>query len=100
MSLRAPYDKIAAVAKERGWFAPWYSSYGSDFNYDFQVSLDESRGQVEYNYRPEPQLLGGERSSEMPGFSCFLHEGDEIFHTYSVYAGAPSMWGTPTPSST
>ena len=21
----------------------------------------------------------------MPGYSCFLREGDEIFHTYSVY---------------
>jgi len=38
---RAPYDKIAAAAKERGWtVAPWYSSHGSDFNYDYQVSLD------------------------------------------------------------
>jgi predicted dithiol-disulfide oxidoreductase (DUF899 family) len=64
---------------------PWYSSYGSDFNYDFQVSLDQSVPQVLYNYRPEPDLLGGERSSEMPGTSCFLREGKEIFHTYSTY---------------
>ena len=21
----------------------------------------------------------------MPGYSCFLRDGDEIFHTYSVY---------------
>jgi predicted dithiol-disulfide oxidoreductase (DUF899 family) len=42
LASRAPYDKIAAVAKERGWTVPWYSTYGSDFNYDFQVSLDES----------------------------------------------------------
>ena len=27
----------------------------------------------------------------MPGFSCFLREGDEIFHTYSILAGAPIM---------
>ncbi len=85
LASRAPYDKIAAKAKERGWSVPWYSSHGSDFNYDYQVSLDESRGQVEYNYRAEPGLLGGERSSEMPGYSCFLREGDEVFHTYSVY---------------
>jgi Bacterial protein of unknown function (DUF899) len=26
--------------EERGWFAPWYSSHGSDFNYDFRVTLD------------------------------------------------------------
>jgi predicted dithiol-disulfide oxidoreductase (DUF899 family) len=86
LASRAPYDKIAATAKDRGWFFPWYSTYGSDFNYDYQVSLDAEAGQVQYNYRPEPELLGGERSSEMPGYSCFLRDGDEIFHTYSAYA--------------
>jgi predicted dithiol-disulfide oxidoreductase (DUF899 family) len=85
LASRAPYDKIAAVASERGWsVVPWYSTYGSDFNRDYQVTLDE--GQMEYNYRPEPGLLGGERSAEMPGYSCFLREGDEIFHTYSAYS--------------
>ena len=84
---RAPYEKIAAKAKERGWTAaPWYSSYGSDFNYDYQVSLDAERGQSDYNYRPEPGLLGGDRSAEMPGYSCFLREGDGVFHTYSAFA--------------
>jgi predicted dithiol-disulfide oxidoreductase (DUF899 family) len=86
LASRAPYAKIAKVKEERGWFIPWYSAYDSDFNYDFQVSLDQSVPQVQYNYRPEPELLGGERSSEMPGFSCFLQDGDEIFHTYSTYA--------------
>ena len=83
---RAPYQKIAAMAEERGWTAaPWHSSHGSDFNYDYQVSLDEARGQTSYNYREEPGLLGGDRSAEMPGYSCFLREGDEVFHTYSAY---------------
>jgi len=86
LTSRAPYDKIAAVAKERGWLVPWYSAHVSDFNYDFQVTLDESRDQVQYNYRPEPQLLGGERSSEMPGYSCFLRDGEDIYHTYSTFA--------------
>jgi predicted dithiol-disulfide oxidoreductase (DUF899 family) len=39
----------------------------------------------QYNYRPEPGLLGGEQSTEMPGTSCFLRNGSEIFHTYSTY---------------
>ncbi len=82
---RAPLAKIAAYRTQRGWTVPWYSSYGSDFNYDFQVTLDRSVPQVHYNYRPEPELLGSERSSEMPGTSCFLREGDGIFHTYSTY---------------
>jgi len=82
---RAPLAKIEAYRTRRGWSVPWYSSYGSDFNYDFQVSLDQSVPQVHYNYRPAPDLLGGERSTEMPGTSCFLREGREIFHTYSTY---------------
>jgi predicted dithiol-disulfide oxidoreductase (DUF899 family) len=82
---RAPLAKLEAYRASRGWTVPWYSSYGSDFNYDFQVTLDETKGQVSYNYRPEPGLLGGERSAEMPGHSCFLRDGDEIFHTYSTY---------------
>jgi len=87
LASRAPYDKIAATAQERGWtVASWYSTHGSDFNYDYQVSLDADRGQAEYNYRAEPDLLGGDRSAEMPGYSCFLREGDEIFHTYSAFA--------------
>jgi predicted dithiol-disulfide oxidoreductase (DUF899 family) len=84
LASRAPYDTIAATAKERGWTAaPWYSSHGGDFNYDYGVTLDAVRN--EYNYRPEPGLLGGDRSAEMPGYSCFLRDGDEIYHTYSAY---------------
>jgi len=85
LASRAPYDKIAAAAKERGWSVPWYSSFGSEFNYDYQVTLDASRGLVDYNYRPEPQAVSDGQSTELPGFSCFLREGDEIFHTYSAY---------------
>lgn len=36
---------------------------------------------MQYNYRPEPDLLVGGRSSEMLGYGCFLREGEEIFHT-------------------
>jgi predicted dithiol-disulfide oxidoreductase (DUF899 family) len=83
---RAPLAKIDAYQVSKGWRLPWFSSYGSDFNYDFQVTLDESVGQVSYNYRPEPGLLGGGRSAEMPGASCFLQDGSDIHHTYSAYA--------------
>ena len=94
LTSRAPQAKIAAVAKERHWSVPWYSSYGSDFNYDYQVTLDATRGQDQYNYRAEPELMGGDRSTEMPGVSCFLREGDEIFHTYSTFArGTDDMGG-------
>jgi predicted dithiol-disulfide oxidoreductase (DUF899 family) len=89
---RAPYAKIAAFRAERGWTFPWYSSYGSDFNYDFHVTLDAAVTPIEYNYRNHTELIAtdpawaAERSTEMPGFSCFLRDDDAIFHTYSTYA--------------
>jgi predicted dithiol-disulfide oxidoreductase (DUF899 family) len=83
---RAPLEKLEAYQASHNWRLPWYSSYGSDFNYDFQVTLDERRRQVTYNYRPRADLLNSERSSEMDGVSCFLRDGGEIFHTYSAYA--------------
>jgi predicted dithiol-disulfide oxidoreductase (DUF899 family) len=84
---RAPFAKLEAYRTSRGWTAaPWYSSYGSDFNYDFQATLDASRPQLEYNFRPAPELVADRPYMEMPGFSSFLRDGDEIFHTYSAYA--------------
>ena len=90
---RAPLAKLQKYQASRGWTVPWYSSHGSDFNYDFQVTLDKSIPQLEYNYRPEPGILeGDETSAEMPGFSCFLRDGGEIFHTYSTYGrGADTL---------
>jgi predicted dithiol-disulfide oxidoreductase (DUF899 family) len=79
-------EKIEAYTAGRGWALPWYSSYGSDFNYDFGVTLDQVAGQATYNYRPEPGLAGGKRPTELPGASCFLRDGGEVFHTYSAYA--------------
>ena len=89
---RAPIDKIEAYQAKRGWTFPWYSSYGSDFNYDFHVTLDESVVPAEYNYRTSVE---GEQPFEAPGRSCFLREGDSVFHTYSVYArGLESVGGS------
>jgi predicted dithiol-disulfide oxidoreductase (DUF899 family) len=90
---RAPLAKILRYRAARGWTFPWYSSSGSDFNYDFGVTLDPAVAPPEYNYRTaaEYEAMGREgwvteSSFEMPGFSCFLRDGDRIFHTYSVYA--------------
>ena len=48
---RAPFAKIAAYKKKRGWTFPFVSSFGSDFNYDFHVTIDESRAPMEINFR-------------------------------------------------
>src|SRR5581483_10080830 len=38
---RAPLARIESFRKRMGWTLPWYSSFGSDFNYDFHVTSDE-----------------------------------------------------------
>src|ERR1700735_434378 len=79
---RAPSDKFAAAADRLGWVIPWYSSYGTDFNYDFWVTLDRQRGQLEYNFRADPDLLGSEETEEGSGVSCFIDgQGERILHT-------------------
>jgi len=98
---RAPIDKIEAFRRAKGWTFPWYSSFGSDFNYDFHVTMDASIAPVMWNYRTGDELeqvgLGAlnEGSSEQPGFSAFLRDGDDIFHTYALFArGAETVIGT------
>ena len=40
-----------ALQGQAGLDFPLYSSFGSDFNYDFHVTVDESVAPAEYNYR-------------------------------------------------
>ena len=95
--------KIEKYKAKRGWTFPWYSSFGSDFNYDFHVTLDESVAPVEYNFRTaggvrargEPLYTERRRPVEYPGRSSFLRVDDRVFHTYSVYArGLETMGGS------
>jgi predicted dithiol-disulfide oxidoreductase (DUF899 family) len=86
---RAPLAKLETYKAQRGWDRPWYSSYGSDFNYDFHVTLDESVAPVEYNYRDKAELeaRGGPtiHEGEAHGLSVFFRL-DDVFHTYSAFA--------------
>jgi predicted dithiol-disulfide oxidoreductase (DUF899 family) len=93
---RAPLAKLEAYKAQKEWSVPWFSSFGSDFNYDFHVTLDGNVAPVEYNYRNKaemearkgPNLMEGEEH----GLSVFFRLDDDIFHTYSVYArGAESL---------
>jgi predicted dithiol-disulfide oxidoreductase (DUF899 family) len=98
---RAPIEKLERYKAKKGWTIPWYSSYGSDFNYDFGVTLDESVAPLEYNYRSEAEhrragtgyYFEGEQPIELPGMSCFLRVDDRVFHTYSTYGRGAEMLG-------
>src|SRR6476661_3930700 len=77
MVSRAPLAKLERWKAKKGWDIPWYSSFGSDFNYDFGVTIDESKGTTVYNYRTKDEYhalgdadFGSEPSAELPGRSC------------------------------
>jgi predicted dithiol-disulfide oxidoreductase (DUF899 family) len=98
---RAPLHKIEDYKARRGWTFPWYSSYGSDFNYDFHVTMDESVTPIEYNYRTKAEheqagtayYVEGEQPIEEPGSSYFLRDDDRVFHTYSTFARGAEQTG-------
>jgi len=87
---RAPLEKLERYKQRMGWTIPWYSSYGSEFNYDFHVTLDPAVAPVEYNYKDLAQLEQENPawrgwSGEQMGVSAFLRRGDRVFHTYSCF---------------
>jgi predicted dithiol-disulfide oxidoreductase (DUF899 family) len=58
---RAPYDEIRAFKDRMEWTVPWFSSFGSDFNYDFDVTR---------------------KGGEMFALSVFLRDGDSVYRSY------------------
>jgi len=94
---RAPYAKLAAYKAARGWALGWYSSFGSDFNYDFGATLDPAVAPPLYNFQTEEEAAADSEpvteSMEAHGFSCFLRDGDRVFHTYSTYARGADQIG-------
>jgi predicted dithiol-disulfide oxidoreductase (DUF899 family) len=94
---RAPYDKLAAAKADRGWPLHWYSSYGNDFNYDFHATLDPEVTPANYNYQTAEEAAADPdpvtKSMEIPGVSCFLRDGQRIFHTYSTFARGTDQIG-------
>ena len=88
---RGPYGKIAAFRERMGWTFPWYSSYGSDFNHDFNATVDDRVAPVLLGFRTEADLAEAGKPwteamrGEWPGISTFLRVGDAVHHTYSTF---------------
>ncbi|KAK2603446.1 hypothetical protein QQS21_004397 [Conoideocrella luteorostrata] len=86
---RAPIDKITAFKKANFWDFQWVSSHGSEFNYDFHVTLDEKIAPIEYGFRSKQELEAAGQvfsgSEERPGLSVFTLEDGQVHHTYSSF---------------
>jgi predicted dithiol-disulfide oxidoreductase (DUF899 family) len=84
---RAPLPKLLAYAAKRGWDRPWVTSFESDFNYDYHVTLDEKVAPVEHNYVRAKEMKGSNGlEGENHGMSVFFCDGDKVYHTYSNYS--------------
>jgi predicted dithiol-disulfide oxidoreductase (DUF899 family) len=97
---RAPLAKLDAYKAEKKWSIAWCSSFGSDFNYDFHVTLDPKVTPAEYNYRNKAEMTAAQghavqMEGEEHGLSVFFTIDEDVFHTYSVYArGCESLTDT------
>lgn len=84
---RAPIEEIEVVRKRMGWKFPWVSSYGSDFNYDFDVSFTPEQiasGGALYNFGGAPEWAAG--LQDLSGRSVLFKDADgEIYLTYASF---------------
>jgi predicted dithiol-disulfide oxidoreductase (DUF899 family) len=114
---RAPFRQLQAYKRRMGWSFPWASSFGSDFNYDFQAAYTQEQwdsGAIEYNFRKADfrppagddgagldefaaTMVGTDWTTfrrEGPGVSAFARADGVIYHTYSAYErGLDGLWG-------
>jgi predicted dithiol-disulfide oxidoreductase (DUF899 family) len=81
---QAPFSRIEEYRRRMGWGFNWVSSFGTDFNHDYNVSFtpeETAAGDVYYNYKPRKTSM-----TELPGISVFFKDAQgDVFHTYSCY---------------
>src|ERR1017187_9821196 len=79
---RAPLAKLEAYKAQKGWDVSWFSSFGSDFNYDFHVTLDAKVAPIEYNYRNKDEMAARKGPNAMKGEehgpSIFFRIDDDV----------------------
>lgn len=87
---RARLETLEAYKRRMNWSFRWVSSFGSDFNRDYNVSFtpeEAEKGEVFYNFR-----VGKVPGEEVQGISVFYkNEQGDVFHTYSCYARGLDM---------
>ena len=93
---RAPIEKLQAYKQRMGWKFPYVSSFGSDFNFDFDFALTPEQmatGEVAKIVADPPDWLtvwaknvGTDLASgmaESPGWNVFALEDGVVYHTYA-----------------
>lgn len=78
---RAPLAVIEAYRRRMGWTFPWYSSFGTDFSFDFGTGPKE----------PDPSQ---HQDGESFAMSAFLRDGDAVFRTWFTSRRGVEALGT------
>ena len=100
---RAPLDKLLGYRQRMGWTFPWASSYGTDYNFDLEISRPEevTRAALAGGVPPIVTRLADDCGtepaaylSEMPVMSSYALDGGTVYLTYSTTArGLEFMMG-------
>jgi predicted dithiol-disulfide oxidoreductase (DUF899 family) len=100
---RAPLDKLLGYRQRMGWTFPWASSYGTDYNFDLEISRPEevTRAALAGGVPPVVTRLADDCGtepaaylSEMPVMSSYALDGGTVCLTYSTTArGLEFMMG-------
>ena len=99
---QAPFEKLRGYKRRMGWKIPWVSASPGDFNFDLGFSQTEEQSReavaqislpgqdvdafppiVESNARASGTDVAG-YLTESPGFSAFVRQGDDVYHSYST----------------
>jgi predicted dithiol-disulfide oxidoreductase (DUF899 family) len=105
---QAPLEKLQAYKRRMGWSVPWVSSAPSDFNFDLgfshtaeegrqalaRMTQGESGKQFGHGVSGLPPIVEQNASAtgtdpagylaESPGFSTFVRDDGDVYHTYST----------------
>jgi predicted dithiol-disulfide oxidoreductase (DUF899 family) len=100
---RAPLDKLLGYRQRMGWTFPWASSYGTDYNFDLEISRPEevTRAALAGGVPPVVTRLADDCGtepaaylSEMPVMSSYALDGGTVYLSYSTTArGLEFMMG-------
>jgi predicted dithiol-disulfide oxidoreductase (DUF899 family) len=90
---RAPYRQLEAYRRRMGWTFTWVSSFGTDFNFDYNVSFTPDQVEKKeafYNF-----TMQNPRKGEREAVSVFYRDSaGDLYHTYSAYARGIDLLNT------
>ena len=100
---RAPIDRLTGYKKRMGWQFPYVSTYGTDFTFDFGLTVTPEQAQqipqIQEMVDDPPQWLADwgrqvgakleDGLREAPSYIAFARDNGRVYHTYTVSAPDP-----------